>query len=225
MDRTNAKVLLIEDDLLVRDGVASSLRAQGLDVRAEADGNRLDSILEQFRPDLAVIDVNLRTGPDGFALAEAIRNWSSVPVIFVTARDTIDDRLRGFGVGADDYLVKPFSIHELNARVRVVLRRASGDGGRTLCAGDVTIDVRTRTVVRSGSAVSLTPTEFDLLVALTRDPGRPRTKTELLQMVWGFDENSPHLVEVQISGLRRKLEEHGPSMILTCRDGACVVER
>lgn len=217
------RILIVEDDELVRDGVASSLRALGYDVTAVADGTGIDDILSSERPDLALLDVTLPVGPDGFELARRIRSSLSVPIVFITARDELDDRMRGFEVGADDYVVKPFATQELVARVRAVLRRAGGGNAALLSIRDVVLDAANRTVERSGVPISLTPTEFDILHSLMRSPGVPRPKRELLEEVWGYSGNSPHLVEVQISGLRRKLEAVGPRVVVTCRDGAYMV--
>lgn len=218
------RILIIEDDPLVRDGVASSLRSLGYEVHAAVDGTDLDGLLAGFAPDLALVDVTLPSGPDGFELAERIRSTTSVAVVFMTARDDLEDRIRGFDVGADDYVVKPFSTRELAARVRAVLRRAgNGSGTSTLSVADLVLDVGRRSVERAGVSLSLTPTEFDLLHSLMKTPGEPRSKRDLLEEVWGYRENSPHLVEVQISGLRRKLEAVGPRMVVTCRGGAYMV--
>ena len=215
-----ARLLVIEDDVLVREGIVAALTSQGGNVRAEADGTDLDAILAEFRPDIALLDVSLPTGPDGFELAARIRAVTTVPVIFITARTAMDDRIRGFEGGGDDYLCKPFAMRELLVRVRAVLRRAGPATSSLIHVRDVVIDTAARRVDRAGAAVALTPTEFDLLTALARTRGRPWSKRELLKEVWGLDEHAPHLVEVQISQLRRKLEVHGPRLIITGRDGS-----
>lgn len=218
------RILIVEDDELVRDGVSSSLRALGYRVTAASDGTELDALLSVERPDLALLDVTLPVGPDGFELARRLRSASSVPIVFMTARDELDDRMRGFDVGADDYIVKPFATQELAARVRAVLRRAGGGPNAALFSvRDVVLDAASRTVERAGVPLSLTPTEFDILWSLMRSPGQPRAKRELLEEVWGYGDQSPHLVEVQISALRRKLETLGPRVVVTCRDGAYMV--
>lgn len=218
-----SRVLVVEDDALVREGVESALRADGHDVHVEPDGRDLDAVLGRFRPHLALLDVGLPEGPDGFELAARIRSGPDIPVMFLTASDGIDDRIRGFDLGADDYLVKPFSMRELRARVRAVVRRTAPSAQSVLRVRDLEIDVALREASRGGVSLSLTPTEFDILARLASTPGRPWTKLDLLESVWGFRENSPHLVEVQVSGLRRKLEEHGPRVVLTCRGGAYMV--
>src|SRR4051794_18576774 len=165
------RVLIVEDDLLVREGVSLALTSLGYAVRSDRDGTSLTETLSDFRPDLALLDVTLPNGPDGFALAEEIRRVHPVPIIFITARDELDDRMRGFDLGADDYVVKPFSPRELAARVRAVLRRTEPSAPTVLRSGDVVQDLTTREVTRAGHPVVLTPTEFELLHALMSAPG------------------------------------------------------
>ena len=138
-------------------------------------------------------------------------------MIFLSAADTEPDRLAGFDAGADDYLVKPFSMAELLARVRVALRRAGRLHADTWQVGDLVVDEDRRTVERDGQPIELTRTEFDLLVALGRRRGGVASKSQLLASVWGFDEYDPNLVEVYISALRRKLETAGPRIVHTVR--------
>jgi two-component system, OmpR family, response regulator len=220
---TGARVLLVEDDPAVRVGVSTALEAQGFLVDAVADGDDLDELVRVSPPDLAVLDVRLPGRLDGFGLAERLRRSSDVPVVFLTAADALEDRLRGFELGCDDYLVKPFSVRELVSRLRAVLRR-TGVGAKQVAVGDICIDVSRRTATRDGRGLGLTPTEFDLLLELARRPGVVRTKAELLRTVWGFADNAPHLVEVHISALRKKLEVSGPRVVLTTRGGYVLSE-
>jgi DNA-binding response OmpR family regulator len=127
--------------------------------------------------------------------------------------------VRGFDLGADDYLVKPFSTAELVVRIRAVLRRVGRAVVHLVRLGDVQIDLTSRSAMRGDHDLALTPTEFDLLAVLTSEPGRVWTKRELLEEVWGVVDHAPHMVEVHISGLRRKLEEHGPRIVVTRRGG------
>jgi len=214
-----ARILYIEDDEAVREGVASSLEASGYVVHAFTDGTAVPNLLDELRPDLALIDVTLPVGPDGFELAQYIRSKTDVPLFFLTASDTMDERLRGFELGADDYLVKPFSTRELLVRIRAVLRRAVPASRHLLTVGDVEVDLGTRAVRRAGHLISLTPTEFALVSTLARSPGRTWSKRDLFRQVWGLDEHAPHVVEVHVSAIRRKLEAHGPRTIMTGRQG------
>ena len=138
-------------------------------------------------------------------------------MLFLTAADAVEDRLRGFEVGGDDYLVKPFAMAELLARIRALLRRTGRETSATRQVRDLMIDEASRTVHRAGVQVDLTGTEFDLLWALARNPGATLSKVQLLSQVWGFDLYEPNLVEVHVSALRRKLEAHGPRVIHTER--------
>jgi len=217
-EAAGANVLLVEDDPSVRLGVAAALVAQGFVVHSVRDGSEVDHALSSFSPDLAVLDVRLPGDRDGFELAAELKERSDIPVVFVTAADALEDRLRGFDLGCDDYLVKPFSVRELISRIRAVLRR-TGFTNTEAVVGDLVIDTVGRTVRRGSLEVVLTPTEFDLLLELARRPGALRSKPELLESVWGIREHAPHLVEVHVSALRKKLEEHGPRVILTARGG------
>jgi two-component system, OmpR family, response regulator len=217
------RILLVEDNTSVRVGVTSAMRSEGYSVRGLADGSEVAVALQTFRPDLVVIDVYLPDGDDGFVLAERVRAVASIPIVFLTAADTIEDRLRGFALGADDYIVKPFSTAELLARIRAVLRRTGRLSSTTVQVRDLVVDEATHTVIRSGERVELTPTEFELLRALVRTPGRLLSKAQILSQVWGFDAYDPNLVEVYISALRRKLEAHGPRLIFTERGKGYVI--
>ncbi len=166
-------------------------------------------------PDLAVLDVML-PGGDGFALARQLRARRNVPVLFLTARDAIADRVAGFALGADDYLVKPFALEELLARARAVLRR-TGRIGAVVEAGDLLLDESVGGLTRDGAPVELTPTELRLLAFLMRHRGRVLSKDQLLTQVWGYEAYDQNLVEVHVSALRRKLEASGPRVIHTVR--------
>jgi DNA-binding response OmpR family regulator len=211
------RILVVEDDAALRRALVATLDASGFEVLGLANGLELADEVDRFRPDLAVLDVAFSTGPDGFAQAQLLRGHHGVPVIFVTAADALEDRLRGFEVGGDDYLVKPFAMAELLARARVVLRRSGRLRSPTIEVRDLVIDESSREVRRAGRIVELTKTEFEVLCALAREPGRVLSKVQLLALVWGFDEFAPNLVEVHVSSLRRKLEAHGPRVIHTER--------
>jgi DNA-binding response OmpR family regulator len=209
------RVLVIEDAEAIRVAVESGVAADGHDVLARADGAHLEQDLAQFRPDVVILDVML-PGRDGFALLEAVRSRSRAGVVMLTARDGIDDRLRGLTTGADDYVVKPFILAELVARVNALLRRM-GRIPTVLTVGDLVIDPGAVTVRRGQATISLTATEFRLLCYLAEHRGRVLNKSQILSAVWGFDAYDPNLVEVFISALRRKLEEHGPRLLHTVR--------
>jgi two-component system, OmpR family, response regulator len=207
----------VEDDDPIRSALDVALRGEGYEVRAEPDGSRLQGVADRFRPDLAVLDVRLPVGPDGYAMARILRESSDMPVLFLTAADGIEDRLAGFAAGADDYLVKPFSMAELLARVQALLRRAGRLASAVRQVGDVVIDEGARVVIRAGIKLDLTRTEYELLSVLAQHPGQVMSKTQLLTQVWGFDALDDNVVEVHMVALRRKLEAQGPRVIQTVR--------
>ncbi|GID28827.1 response regulator transcription factor [Paractinoplanes brasiliensis] len=211
-----ARVLVVEDEEAIRDPLTAALRAAGHEVRACADGAGFEAVVDAFRPDLTLLDVHLPGGRDGFELARVLSGRSDCAVLMVTARDAVADRLAGFGAGADDYVVKPFATAEVLARVAAVLRRL-GRVPSTVQVADLIVDEGARIATRAGHPLPLTGTEFKLLAYLTGHRGRILSKTQLLTQVWGYDEYDPNLVEVHVSALRRKLEQHGPRLIHTAR--------
>jgi two-component system, OmpR family, response regulator len=209
------RVLVIEDAEAIRIAVESGVAADGHEVLTRVDGAQLEHDLAEFRPDVVVLDVML-PGRDGFALLETIRSRSRAGVIMLTARDGIDDRLRGLTTGADDYVVKPFILAELVARVNALMRRM-GCIPTVLTVGDLVLDPEAVTVRRRDAPITLTATEFKLLRYLAEHRGQVLNKSQILSAVWGFDAYDPNLVEVFISALRRKLEDHGPRLLHTVR--------
>lgn len=209
------RVLLVEDEDAIRLSVVSALRDAGYAAEGRADGRDLIASLTAYRPDLVLLDVML-PGRDGFALAADVRRHCDAAIIMLTARDAVPDRLRGFDSGADDYLVKPFVMAELLARVSAVLRRL-GRIPSSVEVGDLLVDAEGGMVSRAGTPVELTATELRLLSYLVSNRGRTVSKTQILTQVWGYDDYDPNLVEVHISALRRKLEAHGPRLVHTVR--------
>lgn len=203
------------DTPAIRDPLARSLHGAGYRVRAVGDGTDFEQTVDAFRPDLAVLDLML-PGRDGYALARALRGRSDAGVLMLTARDTVPDRVRGLSAGADDYVVKPFAIEEVLARVAAILRRL-GRVPDTVQIGDLVLDQGAGVAVRGSTRLELTATEFQLLAFLVANRGRTLSKTQLLTQVWGYEQYDPNLVEVHISALRRKLEQHGPRLIHTAR--------
>ena len=214
------RVLVVDDELFLRDAVAASLTFLGFDVMtAESGGEALR--LARERPfDLAVLDVML-PDTDGFEVVRRLRrDGSRLPVIFLTARDTREDKVTGLTLGGDDYLTKPFGLDELAARIRSVLRRTrrDGAGGPVLTFADIELDQDSYEVRRSGHPVELSPTEFRLLRYLMLNPGRVLTRAQLLDHVWDYDfGGSGTVVATYIAYLRRKLAAQGPDMIHTQR--------
>lgn len=217
------RVLVVEDDEGLRRALCASLAAEGYRVRgaAEVDGAR--QAVEEFRPDLVVLDIRLPSGLEGLELGRRIRSASETPIIFLTAVDGVDERLTAFDLGADDYLAKPFSMPELLARARAVLRRSHRVLSGRLVVRDLEMDLDSGVAYRAGTALPLTTTEFRLLSTLARSPGRVFSKVQLLLEVWEFDAYDPNLVEVHVSALRKKLEAHGPRLIFTERSRGYVL--
>ena len=211
----SARVLLVEDDDAIRSSVEAALRSERYTVRALPTGEDLARELADFAPDLVVLDWML-PGPSGIVLAERIRRTSDAAVIMLTARDAVDDRLRGFDEGVDDYVVKPFSVAELLARIGAVLRRR-GRVPAVIEVADLVVDPEAAVTTRSGVALDLTATEQRLLTFLAESRGRTVSKTQILTQVWGYDDYDPNLVEVHLSSLRKKMEREGPRLIHTVR--------
>ena len=212
---TPARVLVVEDEPAIRESVVDALADAGFAASGRPDGTDLEDVLAGLRPDLVVLDVML-PGRDGFALLGVVRAGSDAGIVLLTARDGLADRLQGLDSGADDYVVKPFLVAELVARVRAVLRRR-GRVPDALVLGDLVVDDAAGVVTRAGRVVDLTATELRLLRYLAEQRGRTVTKNQILTQVWGYDAYDPNLVEVHVSALRRKLEALGPRVVHTVR--------
>jgi two-component system, OmpR family, response regulator len=220
-DLTDAhRVLVVDDEPNIVDVVTMALRFQGFAVESAGTGADALSAVADFRPHLMVLDVML---PDmeGFAVAQRLgAQRARVPIIFLTARDDTADKIRGLSIGGDDYVTKPFSLEELIARIRTILRRtglAEPDSGR-LVFEDLELDEETREVTRAGELVDLTATEYRLLRYLMLNPRRVLTRAQLLEHVWKYDfGGDARVLETYVSYLRKKLDVHGPSLIHTVR--------
>ncbi len=209
---------MVEDDPVLREAVTSGLRSAGFVVDSAPDGARFADRVQTFRPDLAVLDVMLPGRGDGIALARELRSLGSAAIVFLTARDSVDARLEGFEAGADDYVVKPFVLAELVARIRAVLRRTGRLVSATVQVADLVIDETSGVVLRGDREVALTATELRLVTYLARNRDRVLSKTQILTGVWGYDDYDPNLVETFVSGLRRKLDgPDSPRLIHTVR--------
>jgi two-component system OmpR family response regulator len=209
------RVLVVEDSETIREMVSEALADVGYHTEARPDGDGLEEVLDGLRPDLVVLDVML-PGRDGFTLIDVIREWGDIGIVLITARDGLPDRLRGLDGGADDYVVKPFELAELVSRVGAVLRRR-GRLPQVVQVGDLMLDVDAGVAARNGHRLDLTATELRLLAFLVQQRGRIVSAGQILSAVWGYDAYDPNLVQVHVSGLRRKLEAHGPRMVHTVR--------
>jgi len=208
-------IAVVEDERTIAAAVAARLRREGFEVEVAGDGPSAVQLVERFRPDLVVLDVML-PGFDGLEVCRRIQRDRPVPVLMLTARDSETDKLVGLGIGADDYMTKPFSPRELVARVKALLRRVErlpGPAGAPIRVGELEVDPATRQVRLDGRAVHLTPIEFDLLATLAARPGVVFTRDQLLGQVWGYrDGSGARTVDSHVRGLRRKLD---PELIRT----------
>ena len=212
-------VLVVEDELEIARVVRDYLQHAGFEVIVVGDGGSAVASVRSARPDLLVLDLGL-PGTDGLDVAREVRRWSETPIVMLTARGDESDRIVGLELGADDYVVKPFSPKELVARVRAVLRRtrASQRGDEVIRVADVEIDTAKMRVTVAGEAVELTPTEFQLLAALAREPGRVFTRAQLLDAVHGVAiESYERAIDAHVKNLRRKIEPTpgSPRYVLT----------
>jgi DNA-binding response OmpR family regulator len=210
-----SKILVVEDSDAIRVPLVAALSGHGFEVAAAADGTGLESTLGTFSPDLVILDVML-PGRDGFELLGVIRRSCSAGVVMLTARDGVADRVQGLTRGADDYVLKPFALVELIARVLAVLRRVRPGGG-TVAVGDLLINEDVSVVRRDDQLIELTETERRVLSYLAGQQGRVVSKTQILTAVWGYDGFDENLVEVHVSSLRRKLEAGGARVVHTVR--------
>jgi two-component system OmpR family response regulator len=205
--RLVVNVLLVEDEAKIASFVQQGLAEQGFTVDHCSHGYDGYDMASDRDYDVVLLDIMV-PGMDGLAILKALRQAGhTVPVILLTARNELDDRLQGLNLGADDYLAKPFFVEELIARIHAVVRRSGGDRQNCLSVGPLTLDRITREVTCQGQWVELTTREFNLLEYLMRSPGRVLTRTQILEHVWGYDFNpSTNVVDVAIQRLRRKLD-------------------
>jgi DNA-binding response OmpR family regulator len=213
------RILVVEDDMEIARTLRDFLDVAGFDASVVGDGSSAIAAVRGDKPDLVVLDLGL-PGIDGLDVARELRRTSTIPIVMLTARGEETDRIVGLELGADDYLVKPFSPKELVARVRAVLRRTSGAaaGAETLRVGDVEVDLPKMRAKVDGHAVELTPTEFQLLATFVREPGRVFTRGQLLDALHGVTiETYERAIDAHVKNLRKKIEpEPGrPRYLLT----------
>src|SRR5438874_4630150 len=207
----SSKILIVDDEKHILELARLYLTREGYEVEGVGDGAQAVARFGQVKPDLVILDIML-PGVDGLTICKEIRKLSQVPIIMLTARDEVTDKVVGLEVGADDYLTKPFHPQELVARAKALLRRArlEPDQPRVIRAGKLEVDLERHEVRHGGTRIQLRPKEFDLLALLARHPGRVFQRSELLDLVWGYDfPGYTRTVDVHVQQLREKLTAGG----------------
>ena len=219
--QSEAKLLVVEDDANILELLSASLRFAGFDVSTATSGSAAVSAAKNTTPDLVVLDVML-PDLDGFEIVRRMRSGGlHTPVVFLTARDAVQDRIKGLTIGGDDYVTKPFSLEEVVARIRAVLRRVGGGGPEPsprMVFADIELDEDSHEVWREGRPIQLSPTEFKLLRYFMANAGRVLSKAQILDHVWNYDfRGDAGIVESYVSALRRKVDNIEPRLIHTLR--------
>lgn len=227
-DGQPVRVLVVDDESTLAELMSMALRMEKWDVRTALDGQSAVRVAREFRPDVVVLDVML---PDfnGFEVLRRMRaDFPALPVLFLTAKDAVEDRIAGLTAGGDDYVTKPFSLEEVVLRLRALLRRTGvtdADAGARLTVGDLSLNEETREVSRGGDSIELTATEFELLRYLMSNPRRVLSKAQILDRVWSYDfGGQANIVELYISYLRKKIDAGRAPMIHTMRGAGYVLK-
>lgn len=208
------RILIIEDDEAILKVLRRVLSYEGYQVDTALDGVNGLNLAREGQPDLIILDWML-PGMDGLEVCQRLRNSSTTPILMLTAKDTIQDRVHGLDAGADDYLIKPFELDELLARVRALLRRTQSERAQVLSFADLVLDTSTRQASRKGRSISLTAKEYELLELFLRHPRQVLTREIIFDRVWGYDfGGESNVLDVYIRYLRQKLEENGESRLL-----------
>jgi two-component system, OmpR family, response regulator len=227
-DGQPVRVLVVDDESTLAELMSMALRMEKWDVRTALDGTTAVKTARDFRPDVVVLDVMLPDF-DGFEVLRRMRAEAPIlPVLFLTAKDAVEDRIAGLTAGGDDYVTKPFSLEEVVLRLRALLRRTGvtdADAGTRLVVGDLSLNEETREVERAGTSIDLTATEFELLRYLMRNPKRVLSKAQILDRVWSYDfGGQANIVELYISYLRKKIDAGRTPMIHTMRGAGYVLK-
>ncbi|MHB8857069.1 MAG: response regulator transcription factor [Bellilinea sp.] len=219
------RILIIEDDEAIVRVLRRSLAYEGYTVNAAFDGETGLTLARDAHPDLVILDWML-PGMDGLEVCERLRGGGNIPILMLTAKDTVQDRVHGLDAGADDYMVKPFQLDELLARVRALLRRTQPERVPVLSFADLTLDTSTRLAMRKGRSISLTAKEYDLLELFLRHPRQVLTREMIFDRVWGYDfGGESNVLDVYIRYLRQKLELEGEQRLIHTARGVGYVLR
>jgi DNA-binding response OmpR family regulator len=215
-----ARVLVVDDERALRELLQYGLEQAGFSVRSVGEGSAAFPLLQAWSPDVIVLDVML-PGRDGLTLLPEIRQLTTAPVVMLTARTEMAEKIAGFSAGADDYVAKPFDLEELVARLRTLLRRPRIERRETFTYGDLSIDPASRTVYRGNRRIDLSPREFDLLRVFAEHAEEVLTRSQLLDLVWGIDRDViPNTVETYVSFLRAKIDSGEPVKLIQTLRGS-----
>jgi two-component system OmpR family response regulator len=228
-DGSPIRVLVVDDEASLTDLLQMALRYEGWEIKTAADGSTAIATARDFRPDAVVLDIML-PDIDGLQVLQRMRaDGNDVPVLFLTAKDSLDDRIAGLTAGGDDYVTKPFSLEEVVARLRGLIRRSTltvdANESPVLAVGDLELDEDSHEVRRAGRLIELTATEFELLRYLMRNPRRVVSKSQILDRVWDYDfGGKSSVVEIYISYLRKKIDAEGAPMLHTVRGAGYMIK-
>ena len=228
-DGSPIRVLVVDDETSLTDLLQMALRYEGWEIKTAADGSSAIATARDFRPDAIVLDIML-PDIDGLQVLQRLRaDGNDVPVLFLTAKDALDDRIAGLTAGGDDYVTKPFSLEEVVARLRGLIRRSTltvdANESPVLVVGDLELDEDSHEVRRAGRLIELTATEFELLRYLMRNPRRVVSKSQILDRVWDYDfGGKSSVVEIYISYLRKKIDAEGAPMLHTVRGAGYMIK-
>ena len=209
------RILLIDDDPKLTSLLERGLAYEGFEVQIAQDGETGLRLAESKPPHVVLLDISM-PDPDGFEVCRRLRLRQDIPIIMVTARDDLVDKVSALNLGADDYVPKPFAFEELVARIRAVLRRHQSSN-EPIEYGNLSLNPITREVLRDGAAIDLTPREYDLLLLFRRHPRQVLTRSQVLEQVWGYEQPDMSVLDVHMAHLRQKLETHGPRVLQTIR--------
>ncbi|MDH6423206.1 response regulator transcription factor [Aurantimicrobium minutum] len=228
-DGSPIRVLVVDDEASLTDLLQMALRYEGWEIKTAADGSSALATARDFRPDAIVLDIML-PDIDGLQVLQRLRaDGNDIPVLFLTAKDALDDRIAGLTAGGDDYVTKPFSLEEVVARLRGLIRRSTltvdANESPVLVVGDLELDEDSHEVRRAGRLIELTATEFELLRYLMRNPRRVVSKSQILDRVWDYDfGGKSSVVEIYISYLRKKIDAEGAPMLHTVRGAGYMIK-
>ncbi len=220
MSNNQTRILIVDDDPEIQSFLRRGLVFEGFTVSVAGDGKQALATARDFPPDVVILDI-LMPGMDGFEVCRRLREVSDVPILMLTAKGTVPDKVEGFDSGADDYLVKPFAFDELLARIRALMRRRQSLGNHILQFSDLVMDVASREVRRGQKPIELTAKEFELLELFMRHPRQVLTREVIYEKVWGYDfGGESNIIEVYVRYLRAKLEANGGSKLIHTVRGA-----